>query len=273
MRLSGGDIVNTVSRVALCTCLGGPALACAEPYTCVSFDYPPLVQKEGDHPVGLAVDVVERVFKRIGHSVKVELYPWARSLEMAKTGQADCIFTIFQSAERAAFLDYSNQSLIPQIVYFYARKDTKVTFNGDMASIREYRIGTAHKIHYGPRFEDARAQLTLDEAPTIEMNFIKLAVGRVDLVPSNWYTASSTLAQPLLRRFADRIVRLPTPVESVPTYVAFSKAKGLSGLRDQFDAELRKLVASPQYAELLARYKLNCPAPAIDAVVQLNIQH
>lgn len=239
-----------------------PSYAYSEPYRCVSFDYPPLVQKDADKPGGFAVNVVERVFSQMGHSVKVGVYPWARSLEMARAGQADCIFTILWSPERSQFLDYSNQSIVPQIVYFYARKGADVSFNGDLSSLQGRRIGTAHKINYGQRFENARSVLTLDEAPTIELNFKKLAAGRVDLVPSNWYTATSTLALPSLRNYADKIVRLPTPIESMPTFVAFPKSATSATLRDRFDGELKKFISSPDYAQLVARYKLEAaPSP------------
>jgi polar amino acid transport system substrate-binding protein len=239
-----------------------PFSAYGDSYHCVSFDYPPLVQIGANKPGGFAVSVVERVFNQMGHTVKIEVYPWARSLEMARTGNADCIFTILWSQERSLFLDYSNQSIVPQIVYFYARKGSNVSFNGDLYSLRDLRIGTAHKINYGPRFESARAALTLDEAPTIELNFKKLAAGRVDLVPSNWYTAASTLAQPSLRRQADKIVRLAMPIESMPTFVAFPKSEKSALLRDHFDGELKKFIGSPEYGQLVARYKLEtAPAP------------
>lgn len=237
-----------------------PFGAHCESFNCVSFDYPPLVRiVEGRKPEGFAVDIVERIFQRMGHSVTVHVYPWARSLELARLGRADCIFTILWSKERAEFLDYSNQSIVPQVVYFYARKGAEFSFNGDLSSLKDLRIGTASKINYGPRFEQARPLLKLDEAPTIELNFKKLAAGRVDLVPSNWYTATSTLALPSLQRYAHAIIRLPMPIESMPTFVAFPKSPKSIGLRDHFDTELKKFLASAEYAQLVSAYKLEMP--------------
>lgn len=231
--------------------------AIAETYTCVSLDYPPLIQRgEYGHAEGLAVDIVTKAFAQLGHAVKVEIYPWARSLAMVRKGEADCIFTIYHSAEREKFLDFSNESIIPQIVYLYARKDSEAVFTGDLHALKDWRVGTAHKINYGPRFEEARAKLSIDEAPTIAQNFRKLVIGRVDLVPSNLHTASVALAAPELRSDAANIVRLPVPVESVASYVAFSKAKKLAALRNSFDVELRKLLASSEYRRLLEKYRI-----------------
>lgn len=244
-------------RAALLAMAIVPLAAHSESYTCVSFEYPPLIQKGADgKSEGLAVDIVTSVFKQMGHTVKVELYPWGRSLSMAKYGETDCIFTLYRSAEREESLDFSHESLIPQIIYFYAKKGSPHTFSGDIDALKGLRIGTAHKINYGPRFEEARPKLTIDEAPTIEQNFKKLAIGRIDLIPSNLYTASSTLEQPGLKEYAGQIVKLPTPVESVASHIAFPKMRKLTALRDRFDAELKKFVASGEYKRLLEKYRI-----------------
>lgn len=243
--------------LAFLACIALPLRAWSDTYTCVSLDYPPLIQRgEYGQAEGLAVDIVTKAFNRLGHAVKVEIYPWARSLAMVRNGDADCIFTIYHSAERAQFLDFSNESIIPQIVYFYTRKDSGVTFSGDLNALKPLRIGTAHKINYGPRFEEARTQLDIDEAPTIEQNFRKLAIGRVDVVPSNLYTASAALATPELRSHASSIVKLPIPVESVASHIAFSKVKKLTALRDSFDAELSRILVSGEYRRLLEKYRI-----------------
>lgn len=248
-------------RLAVLAFAGLPLAVFGETYTCVSFEYPPLVhQSENGPPQGLAVEIVDRIFRNMGDTMRIEVFPWARALAMASRGNADCIFTLYHAPERERYFDYSNETLIPQIVYFYARRGVLVDFDGDMASIKGFSVGTAHQINYGPKFEQARSRLNIDEAPTIEQNFMKLARGRVDLVPSNLYTASSTLALASMKDYADRIVKLPVPVESVMSYIAFPKSRKLNRLRDRFDAELRKFVLSDEYHHLLQRYNIDIPS-------------
>jgi polar amino acid transport system substrate-binding protein len=247
-------------RLGMLALAGLPLAALGETYSCVSFEYPPLIhQAAGGPPQGLAVEIVDRVFRKLGDTMQIRIFPWARALAMVGQGNADCIFTLYHAPERELFLDYSNEALVPQIIYFYARKGVLVEFDGDMASIKGFSVGTAHQINYGPKFEQARPRLNIDEAPTIEQNFMKLARGRVDLVPSNLYTASSTLALASMKDYADRIVKLPVPVESVMSYIAFSKARKLTTLRDRFDVELRKFVLSDEYHRLLQRYNIDIP--------------
>jgi polar amino acid transport system substrate-binding protein len=229
----------------------------AESYNCVAFDYPPLMQKgRNGQPEGFAVELVTQVFRNLGHVVTVNFYPWSRALLMARTGEADCIFTLYRSNEREQFLDFSREVVARQTVYFYARQDFHFVFNGDLAATGGMRIGVVRGINYGPKFEEARAALHLDESSSIEQNFRKLAIGRVDLVPSNQTTAAAMLARPELHERIGDIVNLPVPIEVVPSFIGFSKLKNLSGLRDNFDDALKKYAGTVEYQQLLGKYKL-----------------
>lgn len=227
---------------------------------CVSFEYPPLIHQVADRPPeGLAVEVVSAVLAQLGHTLKLELYPWARSLALAYQGHADCIFTLYRSPEREQYLDYSQEPIATQVIYLYARKDLALNFDGNLASLAGLRVGTAHKVNYGPKFEETRSRLAIDEAPTIEQNFLKLALGRIDVAPSHVHTASFTLGLPALQQYVSRIVRLPVPVETVPSYIAFPKKRGLAELRDRFDIQLRQFLGTAEYRRLLEKYQLNEP--------------
>lgn len=232
--------------------------ASAETYRCVSFEYPPLTtQLPGNAAAsGFAVDLLKRLFAQLGADVAVKLYPWERAMTMVRQGDADCIFTVYRDPERERFLDYSEQLVSAQIIHLYARKDAGLSFNGDLKQIQPLRIGVVRQLRYGPRFEQLRPSLRTDEAGSIEQNFLKLAAGRVDLVPSNLPTALSTLALPTLRRDAAAIVQLSPHVEIVPDYVAFSKQRGLSALRDRFDLALKKFRTTAEYRRLLEKYQI-----------------
>lgn len=242
---------------ALLTLATASSSAVADSYRCVSLAYPPLIQQDGGGPAhGLAVDVVRAVFARLGHDLTVEVMPWARSLTMVRLGQRDCVFTIFRTPEREQFLDFSNESIIPQLIYFYARKDAGLAFNGDLSALAGRRVGTVMKVNYGERFDAARERFTVQEVATLEQNFRKLVLGRVDLVPSNVYTATYTLANMHDPAVDTEVVRLPIPLENVASHIAFAKNRQLTALRDQFDRELKAYVASGAYRHLLDQYRI-----------------
>ncbi len=239
----------------LLSCLAGTVVA--DNYHCVSLQYPPLIHQDDDGKVdGLAVELVTAVFKRMGHSVSVEVLPWARSLALMKAGERDCIFTIFRNAEREAFLDFNQHSIIPQVVYFYAQKRAQLKFDGNMGLLLQYRIGTVNKINYGPKFEENRSKMLLEEVGSLEQNFQKLALGRIDLVPSNFYTASFTLEQAEVKPYARHLVKLPVPLDTVPSFIGFAKERKLQALAAQFDVELKKVVRSGLYQKLLKKYNI-----------------
>lgn len=263
MDLAGSLLSLRVLIAALCAL--GSASAAAENYSCASLEYPPLIQRGADGKVeGASVEMLDAVFRRMGHTLTVEIYPWERSIRLVKEGRADCIFTIFRSPEREAFLDFSAESLALQKIYLYARRDRTLSFNGDMQSVDGARIGVVSAVSYGPKFEQARGGLDLDAAPSIEVNFRKLAFGRVDLVPSSAAVALGTLKKPALDAWAGQIVQLPAPLDDVPSYIGFSRARALAGLRDAFDAEFRRFKASREYCRILAKYdlpdRLYCPS-------------
>ena len=68
---------------------------------------------------------------------------------------------------------------------------------------------------------------------------------------SNIHVADWELQKVQLR---EEIVRLPHEVERVSSYIAFSKQRSLTTLRDQFDQELRNLKASGEYDEVIRKY-------------------
>lgn len=233
-------------------------IAWAEAYQCVSFEYPPLITQPAGSaaPTGFAVELVQRMFRQLGASVTVQLYPWERAMAKVRLGEADCIFTIYRYPDRELFLDYSEQLVAAQIIYFYARKDANLVFNGNLDLLKGLRVGVVRQINYGPRFEQARPALAIDTAADIAMNFRKLAAGRVDLIPSNLATAEATLALPALHNEAAAIAQLSPPIEIVPSFIAFSKRRQLASLRDKFDVALKRFKATPDYRHLLEKYRL-----------------
>lgn len=243
------------ARIVLICLTGLATFARAEEFRCVSLHYPPLIYQSVSGKVeGLALDLVNAALRPMGHSVSVEIYPWARSLSMMHSSERDCIFTIFRSPEREEFLDFNQQSIIPQVVYFYARKGYQPRFTGDLSAISHLHVGTVNKVNYGPKFEQARSRLMLEEVATLEQNFKKLALGRLDLVPCNMYTASYTMNQPDARSYVEQLVKLETPIEVVPSYIAFAKERKMQVLLARFDVEFKKVQRSGLYRQLLEKH-------------------
>jgi polar amino acid transport system substrate-binding protein len=118
-------------------------------------------------------------------------------------------------------------------------------------------IGTVNQINYGPKFEQARDAFVLKEVGSLEQNFTKLALGRIDVAPCSLYTASYMLAQPEFQHYADQLTQLPDPIETVPSFIAFAKDRTLHALIAQFDIEFKKVKHSGLYRQWLKKYHID----------------
>lgn len=224
----------------------------AKDYLFVSLEWPPLeyLDKE-QRPTGLAVDIVTKIMSRLGHSVQIKIYPWARSLKLTRLGKADAIFTVLKTPERETFLDYSRGVLAPQTICLYKKKDGKISFNGDIDKLRQYRIGVVSTISYGQKFDQARSLLNIQRVATIEQNFAKIVYNRIDLTISNVYVGDYALKK---SAFANQIEKIPTPVQKLPSFIAFSKKNNLKDLRDQFDKELDKMKQTGEFQSIMRHF-------------------
>jgi polar amino acid transport system substrate-binding protein len=237
-------------------------LACAShafagPYKFVTLEFPPIAFTGADGvPRGIAVDLVNKVMENLGHQALIEVVPWARGYEMARTGLADAIFTAARTPEREELFYLSRTPLITQIVSLYCAKDSTITFNGDLTSLKGKRIGIVYSISYGQTFDSVKDDLTIVASASTGSNIKNLASGRIDLLISSIFVADFEANRAGVQ---DGIRKLSPYIETVPTFVAFSRKSGLSELRDSFDEELSKLMASGYYTAVLVEYGLAAP--------------
>ncbi|EKD37360.1 MAG: hypothetical protein ACD_75C01155G0001, partial [uncultured bacterium] len=184
----------------------------------------------------------------------VELTDTVRDMQRwCAAGKADAIFTAYRNAEREQFLEYSEEVLMAQELFFYKKKGSPFQFDGRIASIHNARIGIVSTISYGQAFDKYRQFIRLDKANQLTHSFQKLAKGRIDLLPSNYNVAEYTIKKMGIEQ---QVERLPQLIESVPSYIAFSKKRDLHSLREQFDEELRKMKITGEYSQLLQKHGL-----------------
>lgn len=243
--------IAAIAFLLLVTCTN----AGAEQYYFVTFDFPPYEYATADLKAeGGIVEVVKKVMHNLGHQVSIQPFPWTRALKMVRNGEAHAIFTAYKSPEREVFLDYSREVLFPQSVYFFKKRTGKASFDGDFSALSSKRIGVVSTISYGQVFEIHKPVLQLDRASNAEQSFNKLMKNRVDLVVSDLHVAEYTLAQ---LGITEEVVRLPAKLESVPSYIAFSKKLNLTSLRGEFDNELARLKLTGEYDEILKKHAID----------------
>jgi polar amino acid transport system substrate-binding protein len=117
------------------------AVATADEYLFVTFEYPPL-EFEGEQgwAQGIAVEIVRKVMHNLDYGLQINVFPWTRALDMVRTGRADAIFTAYKNSAREQFLNYPDEILFRQEVYFYRKKGSQVEFDGNLTSLHDKTI-------------------------------------------------------------------------------------------------------------------------------------
>jgi polar amino acid transport system substrate-binding protein len=217
----------------------------------VTLQYPPYAYEEAKQVKGVAVEIVTEVLNRMGLPFSITVLPWARALHQIKKGEADAIFTLFKNSEREVFADYSHEVLIPQIVSLYVKKNTTIEFSGDLRQLERYSFGLVRKVSYGDIFDLALKKKILTNivrSNNAEQSFKMLFSNRVDIVAINKYGALDILRK--TNRLKDT-KKLKPDLQNIPSYIAFSKEKNLTSVRDKFDDTLKQMKEDGTYEQLI----------------------
>ncbi len=248
--------MKRVSIIACCLSLWlVPAMASAEEFSILTFEYAPYSYTAGNGEVkGSAVDVVREAFRRTGHTARIKVVPFARALVMLKDGLADGFFTAYKNPEREVYADFSREVVMPQVQVLFVNSKSTIEFDGDLAKLGAYRFGAVTDMSYGSVFDAAvnnKAISKIERVTTQAANFRKLAVNRVDVVPCNRDIGLYEISELKLQ---GKIKYLTPSVQSIPSYIAYSKLRNLGDLRDKLDEALRDMKSDGTHQRIVEQY-------------------
>lgn len=169
---------------------------------------------------GKTVELMRILAERLGEKTNIELLPWARALELAKTQTNIGLFETIQSERRKDWFQWVGPLKIYDIS-LYARKD-KISANVTVNNISKKLIACATRgSTYVTILEDLgfKAGTNLVETVT-EDNCAKLMLqGKVDLAPYN-----ERSIEDLAKQFDPQIKIVPVlSLSQITLYLAFSK--------------------------------------------------
>ena len=191
----------------------------------VTDDYPPFQYMENGELKGLSVEITQAVFQRMGYSVTINIYPWARALDMVKKGETDGIFLIYKNPEREMlWLDYPEEPVLLDMQSMDTLTDSNINYQGDLTALTPYTIGTMRDYDYGPDFMTAIQNRTLRVEPASNNmhNLDKLLTGHIDIMADSWYVTRYNAKR---RGVSDKIKTLKPLIRQPPIYLAFSKKR------------------------------------------------
>jgi polar amino acid transport system substrate-binding protein len=226
----------------------------AAPVQIVTHQYYPYQYEENGELKGFVAAIVKEAFRRMGQPVSIKLYPFPRAHKMVRNGDADGIFTVAKTPERETFANFHPDVLIWQTMALFVKADSPLGFDGDFNKLRDYRIGVIYKYRYGHVFDDVVDNGTLRNikpANSAESNVKMLVAGRLDYWMSNRELAAFVLNK---LKLTEAVRELKPSVETLPTYLMFSKKRNTAALSRRFGEELRKMRADGSYDKIVADY-------------------
>jgi len=215
--------------------------------------YDPISFEENGEAVGISPDVIREAFKRMGYKVKIQLLPWKRAQEIVKDGEADGLFSAYKTPQREEVYTFPQEPLLIEKNVFVVRKDSTITYDGDIAKMSKYGIGTLTGYATLEKYLEKRILTNVDNSTTTEEALNKLISGDrgVDLVVNTNYILAYTAKK---MGKSDVIKELSIPVSENPSYLAFTKKKDLSAVMAKFEVELKKMKADGSFNAIVEKY-------------------
>jgi polar amino acid transport system substrate-binding protein len=201
-------------------------VAATETIKVVTEDWPPYnFAKPNGQVGGISTDIVRKVLNKSGLKYDIQVYPWARSFDMAKNQSHVMIYSIFRSREREHLFKWVCPLTDPVKLYVYRLRENKDINMTTIMDAKKYITGVTrgdypHNYLVDLAFkEDTHFQLS----PSDSLNVKKLLSGRIDLV----IEAELTMRM-ILKQMGDHYAMVTPiiqirPSDSAPNCMAFGK--------------------------------------------------
>ncbi len=226
-----------------------------EPLTLVTMDYPPYTFQENGGLKGFQIDITLEAFKRMGQTVTIKIYPWARAIHMLKKGTADGLIGAYKTPEREQFMDYPQTPITFGTLSLFVLKGSSITFNGNLKELSDYRFCVVRGFSYGKTFDNAVKEGTIvhiRKAPSIEENIKAfLHLGLKSILISDKETCFYQLSR--LDK-VNQVRELPVKLEKIPTYIVFSKKRNRPTLVERLDKVLARMHSDGTIKAMIRRY-------------------
>ncbi|MCY9844575.1 substrate-binding periplasmic protein [Vibrio caribbeanicus] len=188
--------------------------------------YPPYVTLEQGRASGIAVKIVKRVFERLGQPLQINIAPFVSAMNDTSSGKFDGIFPVFKTPEREEFASYMAEMLFEQNIVIMGMKVSNKVWNKDI--LENVSLCLVDGFSYGELMDQMLKYQKFKAVERVKtpMQCLRLLMNnRVDFWMHNDYGARYLLLRHDARPHV--YIRNP-PVDSVPSYLAFSIKGGMT---------------------------------------------
>lgn len=217
-------------------------------------NYPPYEFIEKGKLTGFHIDVITMVAKQMKLNIRFESLPWKRALKEIETGTADAISYITPTPTRKAFAIFLDDNVLSHSIsgFLALKKNIKhIHYNGDLESLKPYRIGVQLGYAYGNKFDDTERLKKVKALSVAQMMGMHRAE-RIDLA-----TLSMSEFNDLKKAGSFNDVDYVKPyLNHFKNYIAFSKSQVRMKLAKNFSKAMKDFKATNEYQALLDKYDI-----------------
>ncbi|HAS90579.1 MAG TPA: ABC transporter substrate-binding protein [Desulfovibrio sp.] len=244
-------IAKLISTVILCILLTPEFTIAGNQINFATDSFPPYYYEEDGTPKGIQYELAKTVFNKMDTQIKIKFLPWKRAILIAETGKVDGIFGVIKTKERQKWLIYPEEPLMLVTVTIFKRADDPFTYTG-VSSLKGKTVGIIKGYSYGEAFDNSTL-FKKEEVKSIDQNFRKMLVDRVDLV-----AGYSVVGKHILKsmNLEDRIVSSQQAIHVTPIYVTFTRKPGHLRISEEFSRILKEYKMTEECQELMLRIGL-----------------
>lgn len=208
---------------------------------------------------GLDIDLLEAIFNRAGFHANYSEMPWARVLRELEFGTIQLTMSANQTAERDLYARFTLPYRNEETVLLIRRQDKgrwqEITRLSDLLSRPDFTIGLLRDFDYGTDFRtfmqspqmQQRLLVRLKMEPLIKL----LLAGRIQgVVMDPMGLQQLNLAGLPL----DQLTTL-LDIQQTPVHLMLSRRTTTPQQLQRLDEAIRALLQSPEYGQILARYR------------------
>jgi polar amino acid transport system substrate-binding protein len=203
---------------------------------------------------GFSTEVIRQVLHGMNVDSEILEFPWARAVKDVFEGKRDALYTAFRTEERAEYCHYPEEPLArDKWVFFVRSADIHQLSFSSYDEIQNRRIGVLRSASVTEEFwKFVREHGNYEEVETDQLNFKKLAKGRLDYVVTS-YSNGVILAREM--GLAGQIAPLESPViKEDDLYIIFSKRTVTADFVQRFSDRLKAFKKTAAYRSIYARY-------------------
>ncbi|MGY3803618.1 substrate-binding periplasmic protein [Pigmentibacter ruber] len=219
----------------------------------VTRDYPPYIYQDNNVIKGASAELVKYIFSKLKIKYEIIIQPWNRSHKEIEIGKADIIFTVNKSPERDKIMTYNKEPLILQNMVFFKKKSNDLVFNGEYKNLKNKTIGYTRGAYYGDGFVKGVKEnnLTIEESWDYEKCLLKLQSDRYDVI-----VGSEKVIEYLMKKLnmdVKNYQKLSPKVETIKSYLGFSKKRDYTQLKLKIDHLLMSMKNSGEYEGIVSK--------------------